>query len=390
LCGALAFAPATSAEPKFKILHHFDDTNLGIYPVARPIRDKAGNLYGTTENAGGCCGVVYRLAPDGTYAVLYAFKGEADGAYPDAASLLADDAGNLYGTTHDGGSDGCTNHLGCGTVFKLTPSGQETILHAFAGGLDGAYPSAGLIADGAGNLYGTTAGGGGKHKNQQHGTVYKLTPDGQETILHAFEGARHRDGDGPRPAMLMDEAGNMYGTTQGGGDFDFGTVFKLSPNGKEKVLYSFTGQKDGFGPYGGVIRDAAGNLYGTATAGGKTNSGTVFRLAPDGIFTILHEFAGGPDDGSGPTSTLTMNGDGNLYGTTAAGGANMSDCFGEGCGTVFKLAPDGTETILHDFATRRGDLPWTGVILDNKGNLYGTTWEGGSKFGSGTLFEITP
>lgn len=387
LIAALSAAPFDGAQAKFTVLHSFTISNDGPgYPYAGLLRDSAGNLYGTTEISG--AGTVFRLAPDGTFQVLHAFDGQ-DGAYP-LASLIADDAGNLYGTTADGGSAECGGG-GCGVAFKLAPDGTETVLHAFLGrdsDGDGEDPESALLMDDAGNLYGTTIEGGVHHRYQDDGSVFKIAPDGTTTILHGFRGPGDgSDGLFPSAGLIADRKGNLYGTTTRGGAYDGGAIFKISPRGKERLLHSFTGEDDGSGPSGGMLRDRDGNLYGTTGGGGAFAGGIVFKLASDGTVTVLHAFAGGQDDGAGPYGGLIADHAGNLYGTTLFGGRTEKYC-PSGCGTIFKLAPDGSETILHKFSYDAGAFP-NGVIIDEQGNFYGTTQQGGSDF-YGTIFEFSP
>jgi uncharacterized repeat protein (TIGR03803 family) len=255
---------------------------------------------------------------DTTFTVLYSFNGGTDGAQPHAG-LVRDAAGNLYGTTIRGG--GGSN---LGTVFKLDTTGAETVLYSFTGFPDGAKPRAGLVLDAAGNLYGTTYHGGASDL----GTVFRLDTTGAETVLHSFSG---RDGQNPYAGLVRDAAGNFYGTTQnGGGDFAAGTVFKLDTTGKETVLHSFTGGSDGANPYAGLIRDAAGNFYATTFTGGAYGFGTVFKLDATGNETVLYSFTGGADGGHSRAG-LIRDAAGNLYGTTGLGGAFS-------LGTVFKLS----------------------------------------------------
>jgi uncharacterized repeat protein (TIGR03803 family) len=297
---------------------------------------------------------------------LYSFTGggSGDGANP-SAGLMADPAGNLYGTTAEGGASGR------GTVFQLDPSGNLTVLHSFTGG-DGSHPRAALIADAAGNLYGTTISGG----VQDAGTVFQLTPPGTLNVLYSFTGS----GDGALPwaGMIADASGNLYGTTYGGGANGQGTVFQLDPSGTLTVLYSFTGGNDA-SPWAGLIADAAGNLYGT-TEGGD-GPGEVFQLTPSGTPNVLHNFTG--RDGAIPHGGLIFDAPGNLYGTTHNGGTS-------GYGTVFQLTPAGTLNVLHSFTGGSdGAYPEAGLIADTAGNLYGTTWGGGAG-GQGTVFQLTP
>lgn len=236
-------------------------------PYAGLVADKKGNLYGTTY-AGGAAGVgtVFKLARNGTETVLFSFGG-TDGQYP-YAGLIADKAGNLYGTTSSGGE------YYSGVVFKVAANGSETVLHTF-NGTDGQFPYAELIADKAGNLYGTTTSGG----NHGYGNVFKVTPGGTETSLYSFcSNNGCTDGDTPYGALIADEKGNLYGTTVEGGSDNFGTVFELTPSGTETVLYSFTGGNDGANPEAGLIADKSGNLYGATYLGGTDDYGTIFTL----------------------------------------------------------------------------------------------------------------
>jgi len=373
-----------------RIIYAFHGDTDGAYPQAGLIVDKDGNFYGITQLGGGNGGTVFKLTAGGTETVLYAFRPRTRGRQP-VGSLILDKRGNLYGTTSEGGR--CTiSRRGCGTVFQLSPVGVEALLYSFQGGSDGAQPFAGLIADDAGNLFGTTASGdpyGG-------GTIFELAPNGSETVLHAFLGGS--DGAFPFAELISDTAGNFYGTTFGGGGTGCGdgcgTVFKLASDGTETILHSFAGGNDGTNPWSALIIDKAGNLYGTTLLGGtgcsEGNCGIVFKVAPDGTENVLHSFARGKD-GAEPEAGLISDNAGNLYGTTGAGGS--SGCNGDGCGTVFKLTPDGHETVLHAFeGGTDGRGPESQLILDKAGNLYGTTASGGSSgcngYGCGTVFSL--
>jgi uncharacterized repeat protein (TIGR03803 family) len=338
----LLVAPGANAWT-FIVLHTFTSTSSdGAVPVAGVIMDKFGNLYGTTREGGTGTfpnsGTVFKLDPSGNESVLHSFHGAPDGAQP-FAGLIMDTAGNLYGTTLSGGTGtilDCGD--GCGTVFKLDLSGTETVLYSFKGSPDGSNPNAGLIMDAAGNLYGTTSTGGGACSPSGCGTVFKLDPSGTESVLYSFQDSP--DGALPFAGLIMDAAGNLYGTTDSGGDqcsvlnFGCGTVFKLDASGSESLLYSFQGPFDGAGPYAGLIMDTASNLYGTTVAGGSGGGGTVFKLAPSGNESVHHSFSWAPD-GALPFAGLIMDAAGNLYGTAAEGGSSAGNC----CGTVFKLAP---------------------------------------------------
>jgi len=386
---AIAVVPPQSAQAQtYSVLYSFHGKH-GKNPEAGLIQDKKGNLYGTTVSGGNYKqGTVFELKSDGKEKLLYSFTG-ADGANP-FAGLLRDSAGNLYGTTEEGGDLNCNSYWGCGTVFKVDRSGKETVLYNFTGGADGAKPNAGLVRDSAGNLYGTTQEGGTDGGTHGCGVVFKLDTTGAETVLHAFTGGA--DGDYPLAGLLRDSAGNLYGTTYFGGTHGYGVVFKLKANGKEKVLYSFTGAADGAEPYAGLVRDSAGNLYGTTQRGGTLSEscedgcGVVFKLDTTGAETVLYSFTGGVD-GACPDGGLVRDSAGNLYSTTLYGGAY-------GMGVAFRLDTTGAETVLHSFAGPwkggpDGAGPVAGLLRDSAGNLYGTTGNGGA-YGDGVVFKITP
>jgi uncharacterized repeat protein (TIGR03803 family) len=391
----------------------------GVNPVAGLIFDAAGNLYGTTYGGGTYgYGTVFELTPNGsggwTQTVLYSFgaNGQYDGANP-YAGLIFDAAGNLYGTTYSGGTySNCVDPLTCGTVFELTPTAgggwTETTLYSFSGRPDGSNPGAGLILDAASNLYGTTLGGGA----YGYGTVFELTPTGggnwSETVLHSF--GNGTDGYGPWAGLIFDAAGNLYGTTTGGGANYEGTVFELTPTAgggwTEQVLYNFNNGNDGWQPYASLIFDAAGNLYGTTTGGGNGNGncgnsgcGTAFELTPTagGGWTqqVLHNFNNNGPDGWLPYAGVIFDDSGNLYGTTFYGGTYDS-CPGGilYCGMVFELTPTAggtwTERVLYNFGSGTdGANPAGTLIFDAAGNLYGPTYGGGT-LADGTVFELTP
>ena len=314
---------------------------------------------------------------------IHTFTGN-DGSMP-TASVIRDAEGNIYGTTLQGGS------MGWGTVFKIDSAGHETVLHNFAFS-DGAFPWAGLIRDAAGNLYGTTVDGGPFN----FGTVFKVDSSGKETVLHSFNCT---DGASPFGALIRDSAGNFYGTTEEGGSschgtttLGNGTVFKLDRSGKETVLFSFTGSgevfPDGSLPVATLVRDSTGNLYGTTEEGGAMGFGTVFKLDTSGNETVLHSF--NSLDGAVPAAGLVRDAAGNLYGTTLEGGSSARGG-GIGFGTVFKLDTAGSETVLHNFDFGAGDgiFPEASLIVDSEHNLLGTTQQGGAS-GQGTVFKIDP
>jgi uncharacterized repeat protein (TIGR03803 family) len=278
------------------------------------------------------------------------------------------DGGILYGTTYNGGA------FGYGVVFKLD-NGTETVLYSFTGGADGANPYASLLPDSAGNVYGTTASGGASG----YGVVFKVSKTGTETVLYSFTGGT--DGATPYGRLIRDSAGNFYGTTYDGGAYGYGVVFKLYKK-EETVLYSFSGGADGANPYAGLVRDSSGNLYGTTSHAGASDSGVVFELDTAGTETVLYTFTGGTD-GAFPYAGLVRDSSGNLYGTTYGGGASSS-------GVVFEVNTSGGETVLHSFTgLTDGGSPLAGLIEDKSGNLYGTAYLGGTSE-YGTTFKLKP
>jgi uncharacterized repeat protein (TIGR03803 family) len=401
-----------------KVLYSFDDLGKGGYlPQSGLVLDPSGNLYGTTTFGGDLtlcggsgCGTVFELTKGGgtwTMTVLHSFGGGTDGAEP-YAGLAFGASGNLYGTTEYGGSGTCSigSAAGCGTVFELSPKAgggwTEKILHSFNdNGTDGYDPAGGVTLDATGDLYGTTIYGGAGG----FGTVFKLSPTAEgnwtEAILHGFTGGN--DGRAPTASLIFDASGDLYGTTYGGGSYQWGTVFELTPAAggkwKESVLHSFNDNgSDGAGPFAGLIFDASGNLYSSTLYGGSeacSNSdgcGTVFELSPKGsgewTEKILQSFT------TYPYAGVIVDAAGNLYGTTYEGG--LGPCGGGGgCGTVFELSPEvgggWTQRILHSFGVIEGDGAYTfaGLTFDSSGNLYGTTWAGGAH-NYGAVFEVSP
>jgi len=378
------------------VLHSFTGTD-GTAPVLGLVFDSAGNLYGvTTEGGDSNNGTVFELSPgsNGTWSAttLHSFNGK-DGSTP-LGGLVLDTAGNLYGTTKLGGS------RGFGVAFRLSKSGSvwsETVLHAFGGGGDAAYPSGNLVFDASGNLYGTSQGGGfyGNGTEYTGGTAYQLfrTSGGgwSEALLHSF--GNGADGLSPRANLIVDRAGNLYGTTIKGGDNNFGTIFQLSPasggHWTEQVLYSFDpfNGSDGWYPAGGLVFDTAGNLFGTTSIGGTLGGGIIFELSPQTGGTwreaVLYGFYSPFHSEQFPYSNLTFDAAGNLYGTTLKWN-----------GTVFKLAPVGggvwTETTVYRFDGTHGGTPAIGSLaMDSSGNLYGATQNGGANQ-DGAVFKITP
>ena len=338
-----------------------------------------------------------------TESILHNFSG-AGGAGP-SSGLLLDSAGNLYGSTVDGGNLADCQSRGCGVVFQLSPghgSWRETVIRDFPSNAAG---GAGLISDASGNLYGITFHGGGSTactfvEYVGCGTVFELSPtaSGQwtRTLLHAFTGGS--DGSQPLASLVFDAVGNLYGTTSSGGAKNYGVVYRLSHHANswtETVLYNFDCYAGGCDVFDPLVIDSSGNLFGTATYA-KPGYGVVFELTPAAggrwKYSVLHKFLGATD-GAVP-GALVLDANGNLYGTTARGGSTNS-CFDAGCGTVFELSPTSsgswTETILHSFVGGDdGDGPEAGVIFDIAGNIYGVTYQGGGAFNLGCVFKLSP
>ncbi|MGH6887763.1 MAG: choice-of-anchor tandem repeat GloVer-containing protein [Rhizomicrobium sp.] len=388
LLSGLLLSSQCFAVTTFKVLYTFTGTTDGGVPSnGSLILDANGNLYGTTEHGGEYdSGTAYEVSTNGTETVLHSFAEGSGGFPPDA--LVMDKKGNLWGTTDGGG-----NQTDCGVIFEITGA-TEKLVHTFTGEPDdGCAAFAAMIIGGDGNFYGTSTGGG----KYNRGTVFELAPDGTDKLLHFFGSGR--GGYSPFAGVFMDASGNFYGADAGGGSRGFGTLFEIVPSGHEAVLHSFKGsRKDGSIPDGRLIRDQSGNFYGTVLGGGRAGCeanlgcGAVFKLTPDGKETILHFFKGGRRDGANPSDGLIADGAGNLYGTTWYGGASCTPEPAYGCGTVFKVAPDGSETILYNFSKNNGANganPVAGLVADAAGNLYGTASFGGA-YGYGTVFEITP
>lgn len=392
--------PATqSAQAQtYKVIYNFIGAPSGWAPYAGLTMDAAGSLYGTTSDGVNGPGTVFELTPKGSgwvFSLLHRFGAAGDGVLPAAGVVFGPD-GTLYGTTFGGGVSGV------GTVFNLSPPTTicravtcpwtETVLYSFTGSND-ADPNYGdLVFDPAGNIYGTTIGQYGAS-----GEVYQLAPSGSgwtESVVYGF--GEPGDGSELFGGVVLDDAGSLYGTTARGGSSGAGTVFKLtySPGSgwTEDILYNFQYGNDGGDSYAGLIFDQSGNLYGTVPDGGQGGGGTVFELTPSGSgwnFALVYSFTG--NEFCGPWGPLVMDRAGSLYGTTYCDGAN-------GAGNVFKLTPSGggwTYTSLHDFSTDRhdGSNPIGNVILDSHGNLYGTTSNGGTgcRYNNcGVVWEITP
>lgn len=370
-----------------QVLYSFTGGNDGGNAATGLVRDRGGNLYGTTVVGGkNTCGTVFKLTPQATppwpESVLYNFGCFSDGKNPHGG-VTFDSKGDLDGTTVSGGSGPSCGSTGCGVVFQLTPA-TENVLHAFTGGRDGFGPGGGVAFDASGNLYGTTPDGG----VDSQGIVYEVTAHRQERIVHTFTGGK--DGGVGSLGLLLLESGSLYGVTEEGGAHSAGTVYRLTRAGKRwalSTLYAFKGTPDAASPYGGLVSDATGDLFGTTYYGGANGMGTVFELtrnAKGGYHErVLYSFKGGID-GSSPTSTLAFGGS-NLYGTTSAGGGSC------GCGTIFRVnATSGAESVLHGFGNGTdGAYPYYGLTKGAKGVFYGTTVAGGSS-GQGAVFEFKP
>ncbi len=368
----------------FKTLVNFDGTNGDSPQFVSLVQGTDGNLYGTT-GAGGAedDGTVFRVTPSGTLTVIYSFCTQAnctDGSGPYAGLTLGSD-GNFYGTTENGGtSEKCLAR--CGTVFKVTPQGDLTTLHSFDLA-DGACPSAQLIQATNGQFYGVTSFGGARKRGA--GTIFQISPEGALITLHRF--ANPAGGQTPIGSLLQASDGNFYGTTADGGAKGSGTVFRMEASGAFTTLYNFcsvSGCPDGQDPSAALIQGTDGNLYGTTFAGGLPLDcggacGTVFRITLQGAFATLHTFDG--SDGSNPAGPVIQATDGNFYGTTLQQGPN-------GGGTMFEITPGGAVTVLESFSLVEGEYPVGGLLQSTNGNLYGTTSFGGV-FERGTVFGLS-
>lgn len=376
LAGAVAL-PATAQ--KFTVLHVFTGTPDGAFSEAPLVRDADGNLFGTTTSGGGSDGTIFKVDKTGRESIVFNFSTSVSGT-PNSAGLLLDAAGNLYGVA-DGGPGGA------GLLYRLNKNGNFEILHIFQGGfnLEAGVPSGGVIMDQAGNLYGATfAGGLGPFPG--FGTIYRVDPAGNFTVLHKFQGKA--DGVNPRGPLVRDAAGNLYGVSSPVDTTSTikGKVFKLAPNGTLTVLHTFTGGRDGSAPQGGLLLDSAGNLFGTTAKGGDAASGTIFEIAKVGGYTRLYSFTGAAD-GNSPNGGLIQDAAGNIFGTTQLGPGQNA------LGTAFKLSPAHTLTVLHTFqGGRDGAVPFAGLIRDSAGNLYGTAVKNFliTLVQGGSVFKITP
>ncbi|MBV9718941.1 MAG: hypothetical protein JOZ77_06455 [Candidatus Eremiobacteraeota bacterium] len=374
---------ASNAQPlnsPYKQIYRFPGTPGGSGPTG--ILYDHGVFYGTTTGGGAkTLGTVFARGVNGVVRVLYSFQGGLDGAEPDGTLLAIDDT--LYGTTQRGGAHGD------GTVFAVTKAGAERVIYSFKGGSDGATPILVGLLSVNGELYGATNAGGSSSCHYKDivgcGTIFKVSTSGAESVVYRFKGKP----DGACPSgSLIESNGELYGTTNFGGKYDDGSVFKITLSGDETTIYSFKGYPDGVTPFAGLT-PLNGNFYGTTALGGALEgAGTVFEITPTGTERVLHSFAGAPD-GALPYAPLLALG-GKLYGTTEDGGSSDQPCIGHGivgCGVVFSITTSGQSSVLYRFKGHLdGGSPWSSVISAEDG-LYGTTLSGGNH-DNGTLFEI--
>jgi uncharacterized repeat protein (TIGR03803 family) len=371
----LAFCLIVPRASQAQTEHVLFDTPVYENPSSPVVMDAQGNLYGTTMADFHNRGTVYKLtppaAPDGRWSAttLHVFPNGGNFESP-VGNMVLDKAGDLFGSAAG---------INSGIVYEITAAGEEKIVYTFSGGADDPPPLS-LIQDSAGNFY-ANAGGG----ITGYGTLLKLTADGAKQILYSFHGAS--DGERPNSPLLLDAQGNIYGTTLYGGPNHAGTMFKLATDGTFTTLYAFgNGKIDALYPYAGLIFDSQGNLYGTSGYGGANDYGTVFELTTANTLKILYSFKGGHKDGQLPEASLIFDPQGNLYGTTSDN-PNAEGPFG----TVFELTAQGEEIVLHSFTgAPDGFNPVTTLIMDQRGNLYGTTQGGYIAYAGGTVFEVAP
>jgi uncharacterized repeat protein (TIGR03803 family) len=370
----------------FKSLHQFNSDSDGAFSQGNLLRDAAGNLYGTTTGGGFNvdAGTVFRIDHAGAETVLLAFDTFVSGTFP-SGTLIQDSAGNLYGIAEGGPG-------GAGVAYRLSPQGEQQVLFAFQGGLTNhkpKLPSGGLFMDNVGNIFGTAEFGGNDACHLGCGSVFRLDKTGTLSQIHKFNGANGSQPSGP---LVQDANGALYGVARSGGNLSCaefpgtgcGTVFKLSKDRQFTILHTFQGGKDGAAPQGGLLMDADGNLYGTTGSGGKSGHGLIFKISKDGTYQVLHRFS--RQEGTTPNGGLVSDEQGNLFGTAQLGGAHN-------LGTAFKFSIDGKLEVLHSFkGLKDGAVPFAGLIRDSDGNLYGTTLKNFliQTIQGGSVFEITP
>lgn len=384
-------------EARYPASHVAAIANDGAVPSSPLVEAPDGYLYGTTA-AGGRFnqGTVYRIGFDGSESVLYSFVGGSDDGADPSGGLIVGSDGNLYGTTRSGGIRSCAQEPPgllssvntCGTVFGLTLSGGEQVLYFFHGAADGGLPVGPLLQTSNGDFYGTTLTGG----TYLSGVLYQISALGQQSALYEFGSAGVTDALAPEAGLILGTDGALYGTTPLGGTMGKGTLFSATTAGAETVLASFAGGVGGEAPTQSLMQASDGTLYGTSSGGGLSGAhcpsgcGTVFQVTLSGALTVLYQFGLDAGDGLLPSSALIQASDGNLYGTTRAGG--IGPCSG-GCGTVFKVTPSGVETVLYSFqGGTDGAAPMAALVQGSDGALYGTTSAGGQLY-QGTAFRLT-
>jgi uncharacterized repeat protein (TIGR03803 family) len=373
-CMAVAI---TSSAQTLTTLVNFSGSDGNQPQYMQLLQATDGYLYGTTEFGGSTGhGTIFKMTTSGTLTSLYSFTAGNDGEYP-AAGLVQGVDGNFYGTTRTGGA-----HC-CGTVFKITPSGTFTTIYSFRGTPDGSGLYAPLVVGTDGNLYSTTGVGGANGS----GMIFKITPSGTVTTLYSFcPQPGCTDGKTPYSGLVLAKDGNFYGVTNSGGSPGYGVVFKITPNGAYSVLHNFDFNNEGGNPRATVMQANDGNFYGTTYLGGSADSGTVYKLTPGGTFTLLFTFCRQLDCSVGgqPLAGVIQASDGNLYGTTTGGNT--------GHGTIYKITPSGTASLLYTFCTHQGcpdgNGPWGGLMQASNGYFYGTT-NGGGAHNDGTIYSLT-
>jgi uncharacterized repeat protein (TIGR03803 family) len=400
---AAASSSLPGQAPTLTVLHNFTGGADGGFPSRTPLAyDLSGNVYGTTQfggNAACNCGVVYKLnVVTGIETVLHTFDGTLFDSGGSITSLVRGPSGSLFGTLAEGG-----NRFTSGQIYKIDPDGTKTVLYSFPpyNSSKPGYPEAGVVRDEEGNLYGTTTSGGNTSDCPNGcGIVYELSSSGTFSQLYAFTGGNGENSVLSESSLILDGAGNLYGTTVAGGIGD-GSVFKLAPDGTETTLTSFPSFADGVGPSSGVIEDGAGNLYGVTSQGGLYY-GVVYKLDASGTYTALYSFTGGAD-GWYPAGKLYLDAlTGDLYGTTQYGGVQDATCSAAypGCGVIFKVDPSGAETVVYAFPdASKGSNPASGLIgirrEDGTLDLFGTAPYGGTtvcaqnEFECGTAFKLS-
>jgi uncharacterized repeat protein (TIGR03803 family) len=386
--GSYAAASATSTLTigasstfTFDLLASFTGPS-GAYPGADSpingnlIQGSDGNFYGVTSAAQNLeprgtsgYGSAYKITPSGTFTVLHTFAGGTSDGWNPEGSLVEGSDGNFYGVTTEAGSAN-------GTVYRMTPSGQVTVLHTFAGGSsDGSDPLAGLIEGSDGSFYGTTEYGGASGS----GTVYKITPSGSFTLLYSFTSMS--DGAYPSGGLVEGSDGNFYGMTGFGGANGWGTVYQVTPSGAFTLLHTFAkAADDGIYGLGSLIQGSDGKFYGLTRSGGASDAGSVFTITPSGSFNLVYSFTGGNSDGGAPEASLIEGSDGNFYGMAEGGTIPVY-------GTVFQMTPSGSLTLLHSFTGADGKFPYSNLVEGSDGSLYGFTSRGGAS-DDGTLFKL--